>query len=86
MRNGSARLRKTLFQIMTTLLPNIPEADPVYCFLTKQSRGNPYNIHMTTVANSQSVKSGSHSIPQPDTLKNTAPQAESSVPGTLPRP
>ena len=32
---GSARLRKTLFQIMTTLLQNAPEDDPVYRFLDK---------------------------------------------------
>jgi len=33
---GSARLRKTLFQIMTTLLQNAPEDDPVYGFLDKK--------------------------------------------------
>lgn len=33
---GSARLRKTLFQIMTTLLQNAPEDDPVYRFLDKK--------------------------------------------------
>lgn len=39
---GSARLRKTLFQIMTTLLQNAPEDDPVYRFLDKKrSQGKP---------------------------------------------
>ena len=39
---GSARLCKTLFQIMTTLLQNAPEDDPVYRFLDKKrSQGKP---------------------------------------------
>ena len=33
---ASARLRKTLFQIMTTLLQNAPVDDPVYRFLDKK--------------------------------------------------
>ena len=33
----SARLRKTLFQIMTTLLQNVSEDDPVYRFLDKKT-------------------------------------------------
>mgnify|MGYP002316114451 FL=1 len=49
---GSARLRKTLFQIMTTLLQNAPEADPVYRFLDKKrSQGKPYYVYMTAGAN-----------------------------------
>lgn len=49
---GSARLRKTLFQIMTTLLQNAPEDDPVYGFLDKKrSEGKPYYVYMTAGAN-----------------------------------
>ena len=49
---GSARLRKVLFQIMTTLLQNMPEDDPVYQFLDKKrSEGKPYHVYMTAGAN-----------------------------------
>ena len=49
---GSARLRKTLFQIMTTLLQNAPEDDPVYRFLDKKrAQGKPYYVYMPAGAN-----------------------------------
>ena len=49
---GSARLRKTLFQIMTCLLQNMPEDDPVYQFLDKKrSEGKEYYVYMTAGAN-----------------------------------
>lgn len=49
---GSTRLRKTLFQIMTTLLQNAPEDDPVYRFLNKKrAEGKPYYVYMTAGAN-----------------------------------
>lgn len=49
---GSSRLRKTLFQIMTTLLQNAPGDDPVYRFLDKKrSEGKPYYVYMTAGAN-----------------------------------
>lgn len=49
---GSGRLRKTLFQIMTTLLQNAPEDDPVYYFLAKKrAEGKPYYVYMTAGAN-----------------------------------
>lgn len=49
---GSARLRKVLFQIMTTLLQNMPQDDPVYQFLDKKrSEGKPYYVYMTAGAN-----------------------------------
>ena len=49
---GSARLRKTLFQIMTCLLQNMPEDDPVYQFLNKKrSEGKEYYVYMTAGAN-----------------------------------
>ncbi len=48
----ACRLRKTLFQIMTTLLQNAPEDDPVYRFLDKKrSQGKPYYVYMTAGAN-----------------------------------
>jgi transposase len=49
---GSARLRKTLFQIMTCLLQNMPEDDPVYQFLDKKRfEGKDYYVYMTAGAN-----------------------------------
>lgn len=49
---GSARLRKTLFLIMTALLQTKPENDPVYLFLDKKrSEGKPYLVYMTAGAN-----------------------------------
>jgi len=49
---GAGRLRKTLFQIMTTLLQNAPADDPVYRFLDrKRSEGKPYHVYMTAGAN-----------------------------------
>ena len=49
---GSARLRKTLFQIMATLLQNAPEDDSVYRFLDKKRvQGKPYYAYMTAAAN-----------------------------------
>lgn len=49
---GASRLRKTLFQIMTTLLQNAPDDDPVYLFLDKKrSEGKPYYVYMTAGAN-----------------------------------
>ena len=49
---GSTRLRKTLFQIITTLLQNSPEDNPVYLFLDKKrSKGTSYYVYMTAGAN-----------------------------------
>ncbi len=43
---------KTLFQVMTTLLQNAPENEPVYQFLNrKRSEGKPYYVYMTAGAN-----------------------------------
>lgn len=42
-KHGAPRLRKTLFQIMTTLLQLAPADDPVYHFMMKKkSEGKPY--------------------------------------------
>ena len=49
---GSARLRKTLFLIMSTLLQCKPANDPVFRFLDKKrSEGKPYQVYMTAGAN-----------------------------------
>lgn len=49
---GSNRLRKTLFQIMSTLLQTSPENDKVYQFLAKKrAEGKPYYVYMTAGAN-----------------------------------
>ena len=48
---GSARLRKTLFLIMSVLLQSKPD-DAVYYFLDKKrSEGKPYHVYMTAGAN-----------------------------------
>lgn len=48
---GSARLRKTLYLIMSSLIENKPD-DRVYQFLDKKrSEGKPYNVYMTAGAN-----------------------------------
>ena len=47
-KRGSPYLRKTLFVIMTILLQNHPEDDPVYQFLDKKrSEGKKYYVYMT---------------------------------------
>jgi len=49
---GPARLRRTLFLIMSCLLQNMPEDDPVYRFLDKKrSEGKEYYVYMTAGAN-----------------------------------
>ena len=49
---GPARLSKTLFQIMSCLLQNMPEDDLVYQFIDKKrSEGKEYYVYMTAGAN-----------------------------------
>lgn len=51
-KNGSTKLRKTFFQIMTTYLQNKPVNEPVYQFLDrKRAEGKPYLVYMTAGAN-----------------------------------
>ena len=51
-KKGSAHLRKTLFQIMSTYLQNAPENEPVFQFLNrKRSEGKGYYVYMTAGAN-----------------------------------
>ena len=51
-KHGALRLRKTLFQIMSTLLQLAPADDPVYLFMMKKkAEGKPYQVYMTAGAN-----------------------------------
>ena len=51
-KNGSTRLRKTLFQVMSTYLQNKPVNEPIYQFLDrKRAEGKPYLVYMTAGAN-----------------------------------
>lgn len=51
-KRGAPRLRKTLFQIMQTLMQNAPLDDRVYLFMMKKkAEGKPYNVYMTAGAN-----------------------------------
>ena len=51
-KRGSASLRKTLFQVMTVILQNSPEDQPVYTYLDKKrSEGKPYRVYMIAAAN-----------------------------------
>lgn len=51
-KRGSAQLRKTLFQVMNTLVKNSPEDDPVYTFISKKrAEGKPYYVYMTAGSN-----------------------------------
>jgi transposase len=51
-KRGSPELRKTLFLVMSSLLQNAPQDDPVFQFLDKKrSEGKPYYVYMTAGAN-----------------------------------
>lgn len=51
-KRSSPYLRKTLFQIMTVIIQNQPENDPVYQFLDKKrAEGKPYKVYMMAAAN-----------------------------------
>ena len=51
-KRGSASLRKTLFQVMTVILQNSPEDEPVFTYLDKKrSEGKPYRVYMIAAAN-----------------------------------
>lgn len=51
-KRGSASLRKTLFQVMSVILQNSPEDEPVYTYLDKKrSEGKPYRVYMIAAAN-----------------------------------
>lgn len=51
-KRGSPRLRKTLFQVMSTLLQHEPSEEPVFQFLDrKRSEGKNYYVYMTAGGN-----------------------------------
>ena len=51
-KRGSPRLRKTLFQVMSTIIQHAPADDPVYQFLDRKRReGKHYYVYMTATAN-----------------------------------
>ena len=51
-KRGSASLRKTLFQVMSVILQNAPQDEPVYEYLDKKrSDGKPYKVYMIAAAN-----------------------------------
>lgn len=51
-KKGSPYLRKTLFQIMDSLIKRSPVDDPVYAFMgKKRAQGKPYYVYMTAGAN-----------------------------------
>lgn len=51
-KKGSPSLRKTLFQIMDSLIKRSPVDDPVYAFMDKKrAQGKPYYVYMTAGAN-----------------------------------
>ena len=51
-KRGSPRLRKTLFQVMSTLIQHAPADDPVFQFLDrKRQEGKHYYVYMTAAAN-----------------------------------
>ncbi len=51
-KRGSSSLRKTLFQIMSVILQNAPEHEPVYAYMEKKrADGKPYKVYMIAAAN-----------------------------------
>lgn len=51
-KRGSASLRKTVFQVMSVVLQNSLENEPVYTYLDKKrSEGKPYKVYMIAAAN-----------------------------------
>ena len=51
-KRGSPRLRKTLFQVMSTIIQHAPADDPVFQFLDRKRReGKNYYVYMTAAAN-----------------------------------
>ena len=51
-KRGSPRLRKTLFQIMSTIIQHAPADNPVFQFLDrKRQEGKHYYVYMTAATN-----------------------------------
>ena len=50
-KRGSPSLRRTLFLVMSVILQNAPEAEPVYQFMDrKRAEGKPYKVYMMASA------------------------------------
>ena len=51
-KRGSSSLRRTLFLVMSVILQNSPEDQPVYQFMDKKrSEGKPYRVYMMAASN-----------------------------------
>ncbi len=51
-KRGSSSLRRTQFLVMSAILQNSPEDQPVYQFMDKKrSEGKPYKVYMMASAN-----------------------------------
>lgn len=51
-KRGSAHLRRTLFQVLSTYVKRSPVDEPVYQFIVKnRSEGKPYYVYMTAAVN-----------------------------------
>ncbi len=51
-KRGSAKLRRTLFLVMSVILQNSPLDEPIYQFMDrKRSEGKPYKVYMMASAN-----------------------------------
>lgn len=51
-KRGSPRLRKTLFQVMTTIVQHVPADDPVFQFFDrKRQESKHYHVYMIAVTN-----------------------------------
>ena len=51
-KRGSAKLRRTLFLVMTVILQNSPLDEPIYQYMDKKRReGKPYKVYMMASAN-----------------------------------
>ena len=51
-KRGSAKLRRTLFLVMSTILQTSPADEPIYQYMDKKrSEGKPYKVYMMASAN-----------------------------------
>ena len=51
-KRGSAKLRRTLFLVMSVILQNAPPEEPIYQYMDKKrSEGKPYKVYMMASAN-----------------------------------
>jgi transposase len=51
-KRGSAKLRRTLFLVMSVILQNSPLDEPIYQYMNKKrAEGKPYKVYMMATAN-----------------------------------